>query len=173
MPVGHMPEEDTQVPALHVWPVIHATPHTPQLDVVLRAMHAPPHTVAPLGHDCPQAPPTHVALPPVGAAHAVHDDPHDVTAVSDTQLLPQRCVPLPQTQLPIALHTPLTGDEHAPDVRAVAEHATLPALHASIPDWAQPPLPLDVHAPPRDRQLVPHRLVPAGQTVPQTPAEQL
>ena len=82
-------------------------------------------------------------------------------------------MPLPQTQLPIALHTPLTGDEHAPDVRAEAEHATLPALHASIPDWAQPPLPPDVHAPPSATQLLPHRLVPDGQTVPQTPAEQL
>ena len=93
--------------------------------------------------------------------------------MSDTQLLPQTCVPLPQTQLPIALHTPLTGDEHAPEVRAEAEHATLPALHARIPDWAQSPLPLDVHAPPRATQPVPHRLAPGRQTVPQTPAEQL
>ena len=93
--------------------------------------------------------------------------------MSETQLLPQRCVPLPQTQLPIALHTPLNGEEHAPDVRAVAEHTALPALHTSIPDWAQPPLPLDVHVPPRARQLVPHRLVPDAQNVPQTPAEQL
>ncbi len=51
MPMGHVPEEDTQVPALHVWPVIHATPHTPQLAVVVRAMHAPPQRVVPLGHD--------------------------------------------------------------------------------------------------------------------------
>ena len=93
--------------------------------------------------------------------------------MSETQLLPQRCVPLPQTQLPIALHTPLNGEEHAPDVRAVAEHTALPALHASIPDWAQPPLPLDMHVPPRAWQVLPHRLVPDAQTVPQTPAEQL
>jgi len=60
-------------------------------------MHAPPQRLVALGHDCPQTPPEHVALPPVGTAHAVHDVPHDVTAVSDTQMLPQRCVPLPQT----------------------------------------------------------------------------
>ena len=73
-------------------------PQAPQFEASLASStHAPPHTVAPLGHDAPQAPPTHVALPPVGTAHAVHDDPHDVTAVSDTQLVPQRCVPLPQT----------------------------------------------------------------------------
>ena len=82
-------------------------------------------------------------------------------------------MPLPQTQLPIALHTPLNGDEHAPDVRAVAEHTALPALHTTMPDWAQPPLPLDVHTLPRTAQLVPHRLVPAGHTVLQKPAEQL
>jgi hypothetical protein len=170
MPAG---QDDTHVPPLQVWPLVHARPHAPQLAVVLSAMHAPPHTVAPLGHDAPHTPPTQVALPFTGAPHAVHDDPHNVTDVSDTQLVPQRCVPLPQTQLPIALHTPLNGDEHAPDVRAEAEHAALPALHTTMPDWAQPPLPLDVHAPPRATQLLPHRLVPVRQTVPQTPAEQL
>jgi hypothetical protein len=68
---------------------------------------------------------------------------------------------------------PLNGDKHAPDVRAEAEQAVLPALHTTIPDCAQPPLPPDVQAPPRATQLPPHRLVPDGQTVRQTPAEQL
>ena len=161
-------------PLTHDWPAAHGLPHAPQwLVFVARLTHAPTQRLVPLGHDDPHAPATHVAEPPVGAGHAVHDEPHDVTEVSETQLLPQRCVPLPQTQLPIALHTPLNGDEHAPEVRAETEHTTLPALHASIPDWAQPPLPLDMQAPPRAWQLLPHTLVPGGQTVPQTPAEQL
>jgi hypothetical protein len=163
-----------QSPPEQLCPDGHALPHAPQLEASLASStHAPPQTVAPLGHDAPQTPSTQVALPLTGAPHAVHDEPHDVTAVSDTQLVPHRCVPLPQTQLPIALHTPLNGDEHAPAVRAEAEHTVLPALHASIPDWAQPPLPLDVHVPPSAAQLPPHRLVPDGQTVPQMPAEQL
>ena len=55
MPLGHVPVPaspgDTQVPPLHAWPLVHATPHTPQLDVVLSVMHAPPQTLVPLGHD--------------------------------------------------------------------------------------------------------------------------
>ena len=45
------PQVTTQVPPLHDWPVVHATPHTPQLAVVVSAMHAPPQRVVPLGHD--------------------------------------------------------------------------------------------------------------------------
>ena len=147
----------------------------PQWDAsVASATHAPLHTVPPLGHDCPHAPPAHVALPPVGAGHAKHNAPHDVTAESDTHLVPQRCVPLPQTQAPDAVHTPLTGDVQAPEVRGDAEHAALPAVHTIIPDWAQPPLPIEVQAPPRGgTQIPPHRLVPTGQPMPHTPAEQL
>lgn len=146
----------------------------PQWDAsVASDTQAPLHTASPLGQDCPHTPPEHVALPPVGAGHAVHDAPHDVTAASDTQLVPQRCVPAAQTHALAALHAPPEGDEHAPEVRGEAEQAALPLTHATTPAWAHPPLPLEVHAPPSAMQLAPHRLVPDGQTVPHTPDEQL
>jgi len=72
-----------------------------------------------------------------------------------------------------ALHTPAVGEAHVPDVRGEAEHAGLPDVQMIIPDCAQPPLPVDVHAPPSDTQLPPHRLVPDEQTVPHKPDEQI
>jgi hypothetical protein len=165
--VPHTPDEQ-------LCPAGHTRPHAPQLEPSLDSnTHAPAHSVVPLGHDAPHTPPTHVAVPLTGAPHAVHDTPHDVTAVSDTQLVPQRCVPAAQTHAPAALHAPPKGDEHAPEVRGEAGHAGLPELQTSTPVWAHPPLPLEVHAPPNTAQLLPHRLVPAGQTVPHTPPEQL
>ena len=48
MPAGH---DDTHAPPLQVWPLVHIRPHTPQLAVVVSAMHAPPQRLVPLGHD--------------------------------------------------------------------------------------------------------------------------
>ncbi len=135
--------------------------------------HAPPHSTAPAGHALPHTPPTHVAVPFIGAPQGVHADPHDPTAVSDTQLPLQLCVPMAQAHTPAAPHTPLNGTPHAPDVRAAAEHTALPAVHIVIPAVSHPPLPTDVHVPPSATQVMPQRLVPIGHTVPQTPAEQL
>ena len=109
----------------------------------------------------------------MGTGHAVHAAPHDPTAVSDTQLPLQLCVPAPQAHTPAAPHAPFAGAPHAPEVRAAAEHTALPAVHIVIPAVSHPPLPTDVHVPPSATQVMPQRLIPIGHTVPQTPAEQL
>ncbi len=163
----------THPPPLHVCPAPHATPHAPQFVPVVSATHAPLHALVPAGHALPHTPPTHVALPPVGTAHAVHADPHDVTAVSDTQLPAHRCVPVAQLHTPAAPHAPFAGTPHGPDVCGAAEHTALPVVHTTMPAVSHPPLPTDVHPPPRAMQVMPQRLVPVGHTVPQTPAEQL
>jgi hypothetical protein len=173
MSAGHVPVEGTHAPPLHVCPAPHATPHAPQFAVVVSATHAPGHALVPAGHALPHMPLTHVALPPVGTGHAVHADPHDVTAVSDTQLPAHRCVPAAQAHTPAAPHAPFDGTPHAPDVRGAAEHTALPAVHIVMPAVSHPPLPPEMHVPPSSTQVVPQRLVPVGHTVPQTPAEQL
>jgi hypothetical protein len=39
-------------PLTHDWPAAHTLPHEPQFEASLASStHAPPHTVAPLGHD--------------------------------------------------------------------------------------------------------------------------
>lgn len=69
-----------QVPPEHV--PAQALPQDPQLLVlVFRLTHAPLHTVSPLGQLVPHEVPLHVALPPVGAVHATHDEPQLATDV--------------------------------------------------------------------------------------------
>jgi hypothetical protein len=81
-------------PSEHTRPAGHTLPHPPQCDASLAVVtHAPLHSVVPAGHATPQRPDTQVARPTVGTGHAAHDVPHDVTAVSDAQKSPQRCVP--------------------------------------------------------------------------------
>jgi hypothetical protein len=55
---------------------------TPMQDCVL-GMHVPAHGLEPLGHAPPHEVPSHVAVPPAGTAHAVHDAPQLDTLVFD------------------------------------------------------------------------------------------
>lgn len=155
-------------------------PHAPQFvtspEAVLTShplASTPSQSPKPTAQAPPHAPLTQVALPFAKPGHGVHDDPHELTAVSDRHAPLQRWVPAAHTQLPDVLHVPFTGDVHAPDVRGAAEHAALPDVQTTIPAVAHPPLPADVHPPPSDSQAAPHRLMPTGQTVPHTPDEQL
>jgi hypothetical protein len=73
--VGSVQVPPEQVPA-------QALPQDPQLLVLVsRLTHAPLHTVSPLGQLVPHEVPLHVALPPVGAVHATHDEPQLATDV--------------------------------------------------------------------------------------------
>lgn len=77
---------------------------------------APGHIESPVGQVSPHLVPSHVADPPVGAGHAVHDVvPHVATALLLTHLVPHKCCPLGHPQTP-AWHTiPLAhGIPHAP-----------------------------------------------------------
>ncbi len=151
-----------QVPLTQDRPDAQTLPHVPQwLQSVARFTHAPVHSVVPVGHDVPHAPPAQVALPPIGDRHGIHDVPHEFTAVSDTQLPPQGCIPAAQAQAPEASQTPFLGDVQAPDLRGDAEHTALPEVQTTVPDVAQPPLPGDMHPTPSATQLAPHRVVPA------------
>jgi len=50
--------------------------------------------------------------------------------------------------VPEPLHTPPEGDEHPPEVRGPTLHAVDVPEHTRVPDWAQPPVPAEVHAVP-------------------------
>jgi hypothetical protein len=53
-------------------------------------MQAPRQSLVPLGQAVPQLVPSHVAEPPKGLGHAVHETPHVATCLSSTQASPQR-----------------------------------------------------------------------------------
>ena len=57
-----------------------------------------PQGGVPFAQAAPQVLPLHVAVPPNGAGHGVHELPQLLTLVLDTHALPQRCVPSPQTK---------------------------------------------------------------------------
>jgi hypothetical protein len=79
--------------------------HTPEHEAVV-AMQEPAHSFWLAGQAPPQVPPVQVAVPPMGTAHAVHDEPHVATSVLLTHLPLQRWKPLahesehvPETQM--------------------------------------------------------------------------
>jgi hypothetical protein len=76
---------DAQMP-LQLWV---APAHVP-LQAALASMHTPLQSCLP-GHDEPQARPSQVATPPVGAVQAMHDDvPQLAMSVLLTQVAPHR-----------------------------------------------------------------------------------
>jgi hypothetical protein len=76
-------------------------PHAPQFFGSFdRFAHALPQSMSPEGHEVPQDVPSQVAVPPVGAGHAVHDVPHDDVDVLLSHVEPQRCVPVGHAQWP-------------------------------------------------------------------------
>jgi hypothetical protein len=110
------------VPLAGVWQAVHALgphellllfeAHRPlqlcvppaqmMLHSVLSSMHVPEHSFWPGGHRPPQVVPSHVASPPVGATHGVHDVPHVVGNLSSAQTLPQRWKPALQVKPQVA-----------------------------------------------------------------------
>jgi hypothetical protein len=61
-------------------------------------MQTPAHSFWPVGHWPPQTVPSQVAVPLVGAGHAVHEDPHELVDWSLAQVVPQTWYPALQVK---------------------------------------------------------------------------
>jgi hypothetical protein len=83
----------------------------------LGSMQAPAHRRLLAGQVPPQANPSQVAVPPVGAVHAVQEVPQVATLVFEAQLWPHACIPWlhvkPQTP-PLQVAVPPDGAVHGP-----------------------------------------------------------
>ena len=103
-------------------------PHRPQLLLSLSSrMHALPQAVAPSGHEAPQTPRSHVAVPPVGATQGVHDAPQDSGDESWTHAPAQLCVP--GAQFDPSLEAPSETTRSAP---MASMSASVASMRASI-----------------------------------------
>jgi hypothetical protein len=78
------PHELTLVLSEHRPPQAWVPPGHVALHGLVAGMQASPQTCWFAGHAAPQDIPSHVALPPSGAAHGVHDEPHVAGLEFDT-----------------------------------------------------------------------------------------
>jgi hypothetical protein len=140
-------------PATHVTPVafgsvlaLHVLPHPPQFcRLVFVSMQTLLQSVPELPHAVPQAVPSHVAEPPLGVGHGVHDAPHVATDVFEAQAPLQSWVP--------AGHAHLLAEHVFPPVHAPAQ----------LPQWAASVV-VSTQAPPQS-------VYPASHANEQAPAE--
>lgn len=138
------PEGHAHTPFVHALPALQTLPHVPQFVLsVRRFTQLTPHLSPPGPEQSPpQTPLMHVAVPPVGATHAVHDAPQLLTEASLAQVPPQSCCP--------------AGHAHAPFEHVLPPLQTLP----HVPQFALSVRPFT--------QLTPHLSAPApGHTPPQ------
>jgi hypothetical protein len=99
--------------------VVQAFAHPPQFRaLVCVSTQTPSQSEPPSPHEVPQAVPSQVADPPLGAGHGVHEEPHVATDVFETQAPLHSWVP--------------EGHAHL-----LAEHV-FPPVHAPVqlPQWA-------------------------------------
>jgi hypothetical protein len=153
-----------QRPALHDCPAGHVVPHAPQfVALVCVSTHAPEQTVCPAGHVAPHVPAAHVAVPPLGAPHALPQRPQCARVVLVLASQPLAAL-LSQSPKP-ALHI----NEHAPALQA---GVPLAAAHA----FAQRPqcATLDVVSVSQPLAGLPSQSAkPAAQRTPHAPAAQV
>ena len=98
----------------------------------------------------------HATLPPAGAEQTMPHPPQLLVSLASVRQVPEQFVcPAAQAQVPPAPQTPAAGEVQAPEVRGVAEHAVVVPEQTTVPDWAQPPVPADVHDAPVARHVPP------------------
>ena len=116
---GCMPTGQAHAPFWHVVPPAQAVAQPPQwLLSACSLTQVVPHSVSPAVHVDPHAVPLHVAVPPVGTGHAVHDVvPQLMTDVFGEHVPLHSCVPIGHTQVP-SWHVvpPAHARPHAPQL---------------------------------------------------------
>ena len=98
------------------------------------AMQAPAHSLVPLGHPPPHDAPSQVALPPMGIGQLVQEFPQLVSALFETQALPQACIPVGQlkpqalpSQVAVAIDGAVQAVQEAPQVSGLVSATQAPA----------------------------------------------
>jgi hypothetical protein len=139
----------------------------PQLSGLVLLAQVVPQAWWVAGQLTPQAPFTQVAAPIAGVGQGRQDLPHELTAISDTQLLAQLCVPAGQTPaqasaspMHVPTHSFFPAGQAAP--QAVPSQVALPPMGAGQGVQETPQLAGDLLSAQTPLQVC----VPAGQALP-------